>query len=103
MSINVSTQPEHKIKQDNRIFYNMVSNIYTPIHGKQTVSKLFNSLESEQLTGLCNLYKEHPLKRWNKIKTFLEKENLISDDLDVQFVIPMYINALQHYLDRTFI
>lgn len=81
------------------LFHNMIKDDYLGIHGNDVICKLFERLNNEQLNKLIELYNEYPLLRWRKCKGYLEKEGLISRDLDDGFVVHMYINALQHFLE----
>jgi hypothetical protein len=83
-----------------KTFSKMIKSNYISIHGEKKVAKLFYNLTSEQLYVLMDLYKRFPLLRWNKFGVYLEKEMLISKELNRSFAIHMYINALQHFLDK---
>ena len=82
------------------LFYTMIHRDYVGIHGDDIVSKLFYDLTIDDLDSLIVLYKEFPLLRWNKFSVYLEKNELIPDGFNASFVIHMYINAIQHFLDR---
>lgn len=82
------------------LFYGMIHKDYVSIHGGDVVSKLFYGLTIDDLDSLIVLYKEFPLLRWNKFSVYLEKNELIPDGFNASFVIHMYINAIQHFLDR---
>ena len=82
------------------LFYNMIRRDYFSIHGGDIVSKLFYDLTVDDLDSLIVLYKEFPLLRWNKFSVYLEKNELIPNGFNASFVIHMYINAIQHFLDR---
>jgi len=98
-NVDVDIDENMKTKQLN-LFCNMIKSDYINIHGEKIVAKLFYGLDSEQLNVLIDLYKQFPLLRWNKIDGYLEKEGLISKKLNRSFAVHMYINALQHFLDK---
>jgi hypothetical protein len=98
VDVDVNVDVNMKTKQLN-LFCNMIKGDYISIHGEKIVAKLFYDLDSEQFNKLIDLYKRFPLRRWNKIRGYLEKEGLISKQLNRSFVVHMYINALQHFLD----
>jgi hypothetical protein len=105
MNANVtinSNQINNKGSVNNRfmLFYNMIRRDYVGIHGDGIVSKLFHDLTVDDLDSLIVLYKEFPLLRWNKFSVYLEKNDLIPNGFNASFVIHMYINAIQHFLDR---
>ena len=81
------------------LFNNMISKDYLDIHGYNILTKLFSYLTHDHLKNLIDLYKQFPLLRSNKIGVYLENHGLISDDLNNSFVVRMYINALQHFID----
>jgi len=105
MNANVtinSNQMNNKGSVNNRLmlFYTMIRRDYVGIHGDGIVSKLFHDLTVDDLDSLIVLYKEFPLLRWNKFSVYLEKNDLIPNGFNASFVIHMYINAIQHFLDR---
>ena len=79
-------------------FKTLVQTIYNPIHDEKRISNTFGPLSVLQLNALIEIYNDTPLLRWKRFYAYLVSEKIISKKSEVQFVVPIYINAIQHYL-----
>ena len=79
-------------------FKTLVQTIYNSIHDEKRILNTFGPLNLLQFNTLIEIYNDNPLLRWKRFYAYLVSEKIISKKSEVQFIVPIYINAIQHYL-----
>ena len=70
--------------------------LYDELHGKDQITKIFNSISNQQLKEMIIIYQNsHVIHRLNNMEIYVKN----SENLKNQ-AISLYVNALQHFLTK---